>query len=838
MSAQTTRIRRSDKATRALGFERLLEQGLQQLRRASGELWTDHNLHDPGITTLEQLCFALTELGYRADLPIADQLAGPDGSIDCAALALHPPEQALPCRATTVGDYRRLLLDLLPDLDDAHLQPATGEADAGLYRLKLKVAGGTPFSPADQDAAAKAAASRDEALRIYRAERNLCEDLVEVGIVQGRRCDLHGDIEIAGMRDVAEIVADLYHRAARWIDRGPRVFSRPEMLASGLAMDRVYDGPVARVGFVQDEPREECSEATLYLSDLARVLRGVEGVKEVHDLALATWPGAAGRGSVPWGGVGWALRLHIPLSPGEFHVRLRRRALDVALPDADEIWRRVRNLRLADLTRRTRLASSLRKEEQQARPRGRHRPPAAHLSVQHDFPAVYTLGRHALAASASAQQKARVHQLRAYLLMFDQLLANGAAQLDHLRELYAVRGQGPAEASLNRRSYWWQAPDAQAVPGLEELLTQSPDQLAEEGRAFFDRSSARKSRLLDHLLALHGETLTQNALRQHCEHLRADELDRRLLDNKARYLEAVVELGRGRAGSFDYSQPLWGNPANFSGLARRVGLLLGFKHDEARRLTRLPEAAMLPVLVAGEREPELDEAPASAGEQINVVDAPEEPANLDSVLLLLQQRPRLLAPMLRAGTRHDAYRLRGTPTESVITVGPDEQGRTWRLGRASTRALARAWARQFRRAFVDINDRCEGLHLVEHVLLRPLEPDSAAHAQLDLGPDFYALRLSVVMPDWTVRTHQPVFRALAEETLRLNLPVHLIAQPIVWLDYERMQHFEDDLARWLALRVQWCKAPEAPHAKNVDVAACQVIRWLREPAGASPKGAG
>ena len=38
--------------------------------------WTDHNVHDPGITTLEMLGYALTDLGYRASFPIQDLLAG------------------------------------------------------------------------------------------------------------------------------------------------------------------------------------------------------------------------------------------------------------------------------------------------------------------------------------------------------------------------------------------------------------------------------------------------------------------------------------------------------------------------------------------------------------------------------------------------------------------------------------------------------------------------------------------------------------------------------------------------------------------------------------------
>ena len=46
-----------------LNWQALREEGLRHIRAMSGELWTDHNLHDPGITILELLCYALTDLG-------------------------------------------------------------------------------------------------------------------------------------------------------------------------------------------------------------------------------------------------------------------------------------------------------------------------------------------------------------------------------------------------------------------------------------------------------------------------------------------------------------------------------------------------------------------------------------------------------------------------------------------------------------------------------------------------------------------------------------------------------------------------------------------------------
>lgn len=872
MSEAPTVIRRRDKADRALGFERLLAQGLRQLQQLSGKVWTDHNLHDPGITVLEQLCFALTEMGYRAELPIADHLAGPDGRIDFGALALHPPEEVLPCRATTLEDYRRSFLDRVSGLEEAQLRPSEASAWAGVYRLRLKGAGGASFAPDAWDEQALGRSQAHAVWRAYRAQRNLCEDLdPDCDLVTSRLHDLVADIEIQGQRDAAEIVADVYHRAARWIDRGPRLLPRADLLARGRTMDQVYDGPAALVGFVQDPGTDDPGSLRLYLADLVNELRGIEGIKEVHDLALvaiaapdtgreAPASGPPMRGSLAWAGANWALRLRVPRATERPRVTLRRRALVVPLPGADEIWRRVRNLRAADEALRKRQQADLRREEHEARPRGTYLPPTTHHSVQHDFPALYALGKHALPASATAQQRARVHQLRGYLLMFDQLLANGDAQLHHLRELFAVRGArtvaqgamssgdgaipaGDESAPSDHQTYWWKTLEAEGVPGLDEMLTQPAGAMAREIVGFFDRSSMRKSRLLDHLLALHGEALTQNALRQYCGHLRSDELDGLLLDNKARFLEGIVELSRDRAGAFDDSRRLWDNPSNACGLARRMCLLLGFKFDHARSLTRSLDSALQRagvVLVEGDPATRRD-APHGASEiMVNVADVParsEAPAATrpDPLRWLARLGSQLPGDLFRAGAGHDRYRMHSVQAAATYEARTalsvlGDRGARWTLDEFDTRETARLAAGRLRRALIDLHDECEGLHLVEHVLLRPVRVSSPAHDRvLRSGGFAFALELSVVMPGWTVRTHQPAFRQLAQETLGINLPVHLRAQPIVWLGFTRMRQFEQDYQRWLELRRLWCRAPAPVRTRvldDLDAAASKVIGWL------------
>jgi hypothetical protein len=91
----------------------LREQGLEYIRSLSGKIWTDHNLHDPGITILEILCYALTDLGYRTGFDIKDLLAAEDGStVPTEQSGLFPAHEIMTIAPLTIPDYRRLLLKI------------------------------------------------------------------------------------------------------------------------------------------------------------------------------------------------------------------------------------------------------------------------------------------------------------------------------------------------------------------------------------------------------------------------------------------------------------------------------------------------------------------------------------------------------------------------------------------------------------------------------------------------------------------------------------------------------------------------------------------------------
>jgi len=99
----------------AQDYYTLRKDGIGYIEQMGSRQWTDYNTHDPGITILEALCYAITDLAYRTSRDIKDILT-PDGP----ATGLNPfPDQSfftareiLTINPWTPNDFRRILIDL------------------------------------------------------------------------------------------------------------------------------------------------------------------------------------------------------------------------------------------------------------------------------------------------------------------------------------------------------------------------------------------------------------------------------------------------------------------------------------------------------------------------------------------------------------------------------------------------------------------------------------------------------------------------------------------------------------------------------------------------------
>ena len=111
-------------ARTSMNYAALREGGMDLIRQWAAESWTDHNIHDPGIALLEACSYAMTELGLRLQLNMADLLRSGESY---GAPDLEPAHRVLPVGPVDFADLRTLLLDH-PQVSDALISsPADSE---------------------------------------------------------------------------------------------------------------------------------------------------------------------------------------------------------------------------------------------------------------------------------------------------------------------------------------------------------------------------------------------------------------------------------------------------------------------------------------------------------------------------------------------------------------------------------------------------------------------------------------------------------------------------------------------------------------------------------------
>ncbi|MCH8332277.1 MAG: hypothetical protein IH946_13055, partial [Bacteroidetes bacterium] len=112
---ESTTISGDTPASKSMDYAFLRKEATRYVQKIAGKVWTDHNIHDPGITILESLCYAITELGYRTNHPIQDILY--DQPVEGDPLPwkqFFTAAEILPNGPLTLIDYRKLVIDLEP----------------------------------------------------------------------------------------------------------------------------------------------------------------------------------------------------------------------------------------------------------------------------------------------------------------------------------------------------------------------------------------------------------------------------------------------------------------------------------------------------------------------------------------------------------------------------------------------------------------------------------------------------------------------------------------------------------------------------------------------------
>ncbi|MBA5868944.1 MAG: hypothetical protein GDA68_02895 [Nitrospira sp. CR2.1] len=473
-------------------FQALRREGLRHIGDLSGKVWTDHNAHDPGVTILDELCYALIDLGYRTTLPMEDLLSEPrvapatDRDVDPLRHEnFFTPLEILSCNPTTVLDYRKLLLDV-DGVRNAWLEPAETDGPPHLY---LAQASDQPsFELQCWSEHKDGSESRPHPVvlnglysiliqketdaddkQVFRsvrerlaAHRNLCEDFKSITILCPLEIGVCADVEIDAAADAAAVYEAIINALKSYIAPELRFYTLTELLDKGRAIEDVFAGRPflgsRSAGFVDTEELESLPlRDELFGSDLYSAVLGVSGVLAIRSICFQTSGSPEGatiqRVRVPPGFVAeFSLdRTCVQLQTARVVLSLDKERIHRRLQEGGKPKRGLEHL-------------------DSPVPAGRYLPDLAdYYSIQHDFPLVYGIGKGGLSDKETPSRKAQAKQLKGYLLFYDQLLANYLAQLANLRHVFSLRQESKRPQSA-KHTYFSQ--DLESVPDGEGLFLQ------------------------------------------------------------------------------------------------------------------------------------------------------------------------------------------------------------------------------------------------------------------------------------------------------------------------------------------------------------------------------
>ncbi len=143
-------------------YQELQEKTLERLQELSGDVWTDYNIHDPGVTISDNMNYALFELQYKLELPFRSFLG--QHNSEYASKGILPAETIFSQSIVTPEDYEQLFLDNIKNLESC-----TVDFVNGFYQIRASVSLRNPSITEDN--------VKEDLFVLYHQNRNLCEDL-------------------------------------------------------------------------------------------------------------------------------------------------------------------------------------------------------------------------------------------------------------------------------------------------------------------------------------------------------------------------------------------------------------------------------------------------------------------------------------------------------------------------------------------------------------------------------------------------------------------------------------------------------------------------------------
>jgi uncharacterized protein YegP (UPF0339 family) len=645
------------------------------------------------------------------------------------------------------------------------------------------------------------------------AHRNLCEDWWTVDTIRNTPIGICADVEIRPEIDIERVYAEIMVAIEQYLNPPVRFYSLKELREKDIAIEDIFEGPKLNNGFLLSNEVEAAElRAHIYVSDLINIIMDIDGVIAIKNILLTAYDDS-GNAVLP--SQKWCLHIDPDHKPVLDIERSKLVFFKQNLPyrvNAAEAMDTILYLRGAVQGHKI-----IGAEQDIALPTGRHYELGNYSSVQHDLPQTYGVGRAGLPETVSTERKAQAKQLKAYLLFYDQLLAGFFSQLQHARDLLGLdtdirqsyfqqflhdwkddpeNGIHNIQPIYANGSFLAQVLEA-PIPGEPADITSARRQLIETDATLYER----RNRFLDHLIARFAETFNDYVLTLYASKKAIDQQE--LIQDKIRFIKDYPRSSARRGTAYNILGTLW-DTDNISGLENRLARLSGIDNPDRRSLFCYP----MPEIV--------NEGTEASPQYTFVITDKDGNPYLKPVtpVAFFEQAERLLNEVYENMLVHTQYTIKNEAGEfhvflsgssgSIIATGveayTDQEGAS---GFINT-------------VIKNMAPACdeEGMHLIEHFLLRPyffppaLPPETPEEVyrllQVCLPDDClfcgeedpYSFRVTIVLPYWPQRFRDSNFRRFFEMLARREAPAHVHVK-VCWISFTDMYKLEAAYQEWL-----------------------------------------
>ncbi len=558
----------------AMDFKFLRNEGIRRIQELTGSFWTDYNLHDPGVTILEQICYGITDLAYRTSIDIEQHLFSGKG----AKLPFFVPEDTLTISALTIEDYRKIFIDSIPQIKNIWFEPVKQFECGfnGLYRVLVDI---TEIGAGGQSSKTEII---DEIRALFSRTRNLGEDIYEIKILEELPISVHADIETDGIHELEMILAQVYFKIEQLLAPEIKFYSLNELKNKGFAYEQIFNGPRLKHGFILTKDLIP-QQTTIVISDIVRNIIQIEGVVSVKQLYLeVSGQEHHAQFNIPEGKIPRIITSDLLSGTGNLksEINFFKGSLEYK-GISPKSFKRFLNELVSENKKAFRISESSVSLPTELGDLSY----SEYYSVQNHFPAIYGIGPEGIPGRPNISRIAKAKQLKAYLLIFEQFLANYLAQLSHFKDIFSLHKKID-------QTYFTQS--LKNVPDSEPLFLKEKGYISDaylelghipkdyfEGlellNKLFDNFTDRRNRFLDFLLATHGEYFSQYTLQQFNFYYSEEDFNKHLIRCKTALLQNLGELNYSRQVGYDY---LNSENRGLSGLEQRLAIFLAFDVEE------------------------------------------------------------------------------------------------------------------------------------------------------------------------------------------------------------------------------------------------------------------